>query len=576
MTLVATTPAPKVLVIIVNWNKKTMLEQLLTMLPDSTRNYDVDVLVVDNASTDGSQQMVREKFPNVRLLEHTKNIGGTGGFNAGMRWGMEAADRDYDFFWLLDNDVTLFPDSLSGLMTAIEALPHTAVAGSAILIMDKPDMVQECGSDINWRRGTLMSRGVGPFDKLEPNAIWQVDYVAACSLLVRTLAIREVGIWDPAYFLYWDDIDFGLRFNRAGWRVVSTTASRVCHASYNDRRAQQGINNFYLCVRNPLYCLHRFTVGKWWQPLMLFRLFSGFLRTANNYASTGDYRKAEACRRGIRDFMEMRFGAPPDDLCKNIEDDSKFWHTTLPADVDPANIRKIMLLSDDTPELTISIEKRLEELFPGVAVTIFVFSELCSFPPDKTNIAHIYLNTFPRRLRVHIAALSYDAVAVVHSASHLFAEKLAPRLFVFREDLTFFTARRSALRVLRRILERPVIWAQALRLTLATLIVHRPAKVDYFTFYPYTRPIYTCQPGEDWAAWKPAARRGLLYRTLRAIGAIICLPFAILWMLIPLLMMPVIGAIDRRDGKGRSPKRLQPTAYTPNVKREPQGNERKN
>ena len=556
---------PKILVIIVNWNKIDMLDPLLASLPQQQGRYSFDVLVVDNASTDGSQEMVRAKYPQVMMIENPTNIGGTGGFNTGMRWGLES-QRDYDFLWLLDNDVILHPHALDGLMDAIETLPHTGLAGSTILIMDDNELVQEAGSDINWHRGTLMSRGIGRFDALEPGGLWEVDYCAACSLLARVKAIREIGIWDPAYFLYWDDIDWGIRFNRAGWRVVSTTASQVEHANFNVRRARQGLSSFYLCVRNPLYCLQRYSIRRWWQPLMLFRLFTGFMRFASNLSSIGYKAKAAACRRGLRDFLDMRYGAPPEDLCKGIKDNAEEWHTELPEKIRNKSFRKILLLSADTPDFTLEIEKKLHEMFPDTKTTILVFSEANSFG-NLPNVKHLFLKSFSRRLRVSLSALTYDAVAVAHSESRLIAERLAPRLFVFNHDLTFYTAGRSWLRIIGRICMRPVIWLVALWMTISTIITHRPTDVNYHTFYPFVRPTNTFAAGEVWEKWKPARKHNLLYRLCRLIVGIITLPLVLAWMIIPLFLMPFFNMIERRLGKTqKTEKQPRPVAYVPNVK----------
>ena len=111
-------PQPKILAIVVNWNKRAALETMLGSLRASTA-LEFDTVVVDNASTDDSVAMVREKFPWTEIIENPENLGGTGGFNRGMRYGLNHP-KQYDFLWLLDNDVLVHPGALEGLLAAMK------------------------------------------------------------------------------------------------------------------------------------------------------------------------------------------------------------------------------------------------------------------------------------------------------------------------------------------------------------------------------------------------------------------------------------------------------------------------
>jgi GT2 family glycosyltransferase len=99
-------PAPSILMIIVTWNRKDYVLDLL----NSLRNLDypsssIETVVVDNASQDGTVEAIREQFPQVHLICNPENIGGTGGFNTGLKWAFEQPEGKYQYLWLLDNDV---------------------------------------------------------------------------------------------------------------------------------------------------------------------------------------------------------------------------------------------------------------------------------------------------------------------------------------------------------------------------------------------------------------------------------------------------------------------------------------
>ncbi len=95
-----------ILIIIVTWNKKDYVLQLLASLDGLDYPRDkLDVVVVDNASNDGTVEAIREQYPTINLICNPENIGGTGGFNTGLKWAFQQPEEKYDYLWLLDNDV---------------------------------------------------------------------------------------------------------------------------------------------------------------------------------------------------------------------------------------------------------------------------------------------------------------------------------------------------------------------------------------------------------------------------------------------------------------------------------------
>ena len=125
-----TMPMPEVLAIIVNWNKRAALDRLLGSLPLAGAT-PFDVVVVDNASTDDSVAFVRENYPSVAIVENAENLGGTGGFNSGLRYGL-LHPNNYRYFWLLDNDVIAQRNCLDALMQAINTDPKIGLVGSTV------------------------------------------------------------------------------------------------------------------------------------------------------------------------------------------------------------------------------------------------------------------------------------------------------------------------------------------------------------------------------------------------------------------------------------------------------------
>lgn len=258
---------PKVAIVIVNWNKKNDVLALLNSLRDL--NYpDYEIIVVDNASTDGSVEAIRERFPYVELIVNTENLGGTGGFNTGMRYAVKRGT--YKYIWLLDNDAYVEQDALLELVTAMEENGDIGIAGSMILNPDIEGRIVELGGFVSWKTGTwipyLRNKHIKDCENI---SMVEVDYVAACSALVRTEAILTAGLMDERFFLHWDDIDFSLRIKKAGYRVVAVSKSKIYHG------VEKGFNPLlaYYDIRNGLLmiCKHNKGLTKFFYMLNMLR-----------------------------------------------------------------------------------------------------------------------------------------------------------------------------------------------------------------------------------------------------------------------------------------------------------------
>ena len=239
----------KVAIVIVTWNKKSDVLNLLGAL--KSLNYDnFDIIVVDNASTDRSADEVASVYPDVTLIINTENLGGAGGFKTGMNYALQKAA--YRYIWLLDNDAMVENDTLLQLVTVAERDERIGIAGSLILNPDKPGMIVELGAFVAWDLGTWKPHLRSASISIVPqDAVVEVDYVPACSALIRTDALKKSGVMDARFFLHWDDIDLCLRIKEAGYKVVAVSRSRVYHGvekGFNPVLAYYDIRNGLLAI----------------------------------------------------------------------------------------------------------------------------------------------------------------------------------------------------------------------------------------------------------------------------------------------------------------------------------------
>lgn len=291
-------PAPRVSVIIVTWNKQDYVLRLLDQLAASPYpNW--TVRVVDSHSSDGTADAIAARHPWVRILRLTDNLGGSGGFNAGL--GAALREDDCDYVWLLDNDVALEPGALEVLVETLAARPDAGVAGSHIIQMDNDRMTNEIGGAVDLERGRLILHHHGTPARFHHREVYEVDYAAACSLLVRFEVLRQVGIWDD-FFIHYDDVDWCLRIRAAGYRVLACAASRIRHLS---ARVKPVTWVLYYDIRNMLY-LRRKYMG--FRPLRELSFFGLLIYFNMRDELAGKRYYARLVEQAVRDFIGRRMG----------------------------------------------------------------------------------------------------------------------------------------------------------------------------------------------------------------------------------------------------------------------------
>lgn len=315
---------PFVQTVVVTWNRRDDLLRLLASL--AKLDYParrLAVLVVDNASEDGTVEAVQERFPAVRILRNPENLGGAGGFNAGMGWALTNRP-DAEYLWLLDNDALVTPDALTALVSVMADRPNAAVCGSRIVDIEDRRTLIEIGGFIDFRKGGVR-RNIPSSDALaDPAAVFAVDYVAACSLLARTAHVREAGLWRESFFIYWDDMEWGARFAALGRDVLAVSGSVVYHPSWTGRAAgNSAIWRDYYRTRNSLAFFSVYTSGAR-RKLLLCKMALRFLAIAVLTGLRSRTRHSMAFIKGISDFLEGRsgkaeFSTPPNDLAAHLE-----------------------------------------------------------------------------------------------------------------------------------------------------------------------------------------------------------------------------------------------------------------
>ena len=183
--------------VICNFNKKEDVLNCIQSVLES-KYTDYDLYVVDNASSDGSAEAIREKYGSqVKVLVNAENLGGSGGFNTGLR---KALEKGYEYLYCLDNDVLVDENAMGELLAFLDTHPDSGMAGSRVYHMENPGVIQQFGQIVDFKDYCTEAKFLG---KTDEDGIPDVEYSdagAACSLMVRKSLIDEIGLMRKIIF----------------------------------------------------------------------------------------------------------------------------------------------------------------------------------------------------------------------------------------------------------------------------------------------------------------------------------------------------------------------------------------
>lgn len=257
---------PIVSVVIVNWNGKHLLGECLDSLL-ARHIDDVEIVLVDNGSQDGSAEFVGERYPGLRLVSLPENRGFAGGNNAGI-----AVARGR-YIALLNNDTKVDPLWLESLIDAAEASPHrVGMWACKILSYDKPDMIDNVGL-LLYLDGLGRGHGRLEEDRGQFDLPGEAFAPSGCAGLYRKEMLDEIGLFDEEFFAYADDVDIGLRARLAGWECGYVPSAKVYH-KYSASSSAYSSFKAFLVERNRIWVLLKYFP----MELVLMSPFFTFLR----------------------------------------------------------------------------------------------------------------------------------------------------------------------------------------------------------------------------------------------------------------------------------------------------------
>jgi GT2 family glycosyltransferase len=301
MTTHRTGATPAVWCIVLAYNGIDLtLECLDTLRAQDYPN--LHLLVVDNASTDGTAAILRTQAPDVEVLISGENLGYAGGNNLGMRHALE---HGADLLFLVNNDTRLEPHCVAALVDEIQKPPACGAVGPMVYTWDNWETISSAGGKVDWAAADAINVGAGETDQGQYPAR-RVDFVNGCGILVSKIAIERVGLIDERFFMYWEETDWCVRMHEAGLDVRFQPAARMQHKAPLTWEQQSPLTLYYM-GRNRLFFFARH--GRAMQRVgAVMGAAKGLLHGVVHNRRAGNHAASEAAQRALIDGLLRRWG----------------------------------------------------------------------------------------------------------------------------------------------------------------------------------------------------------------------------------------------------------------------------
>lgn len=234
---------PYVSIVIPNLNGRRHLKMCLSSIQNLAYSH-FEIIVVDNASTDGSVDFVKANYPRVKLVVNPINLGFAEGCNIGMR------NARGNYVALLNNDIEVDPNWLRELILVAQSDPRIAICASKIMMFHDRKVFNSAGGEYDVY-GSGHDRGLYEFDHGQYSRVEEVFFACGGAMLVRRDILEEIGLFDSRYFIYGEDVDLCWRAWLGGYKVVYVPSAMVYH-KYGGTMGTLTAQRLYLTSRNSL------------------------------------------------------------------------------------------------------------------------------------------------------------------------------------------------------------------------------------------------------------------------------------------------------------------------------------
>jgi GT2 family glycosyltransferase len=259
---------PLVYVIILNWNRKDdTIECIDSLTGMSYPNF--RTVVVDNGSSDGSVEALKARFSALQMLVNSENLGYAAGNNVGIRFALQ---QGADYVLILNNDTVVDQHLLTRLIEVGEANPQAGMFAPKIYSYWDRNKIASAGSRKRWfPPGRVSIIGLGKKDSIAYDREQEIEYASGCAMLVRREVLETVGMFAPAYFVYWEDYDFCKRVRERGYKILYVPTAKMWH-KVSASTQKDSCTKWYNIGRSTVH-FYRKNVGVWYLALPIYVLW---------------------------------------------------------------------------------------------------------------------------------------------------------------------------------------------------------------------------------------------------------------------------------------------------------------
>jgi len=211
-------------VFVLNWNGKKIILDCLHSL-DKVTYSNVNIVLIDNGSTDGSVNLIKKEFPNIEIIQLKENLGYAGGNNYGFK--NVKIQSEYSIF--INNDTLVSANFINPLIEPLKNDTSIIQTAPKIFYADDPNLLWFAGGYINLFFGWIRHRGIRKIDKGQYNNSTLIDYATGCCICMRTKDFKLFKMFDESFSMYGEDVDLSIRVRKAGGKIMYIPESNIWH-----------------------------------------------------------------------------------------------------------------------------------------------------------------------------------------------------------------------------------------------------------------------------------------------------------------------------------------------------------
>jgi len=264
----------------------------------------IDIVVIDNGSTDDTERHIRNAYSDITYVKNAVNSGAAGGRNIGLARVLKGG---WDYVFFVDNDAVVDPEALGELIRCADEDRSLAAVGAITYYAGEKTKIWNFGGRIDWLRGRFYDGCQGADDAGQFADVKECDSFPIGFGIVRTEAIRKVGLLDERYFIYHEEADWHARMKRAGYRLAVTPRAKIYHKVSQSIGMETPAFHYYR-TRNRLLFMQKNAPRLALAGFCFFFLYDFLFNTMLTLYLNGKRPHMRAALRGVADFLRRRFG----------------------------------------------------------------------------------------------------------------------------------------------------------------------------------------------------------------------------------------------------------------------------